>query len=219
MTRQGWRPPRSRSGPPFALIGVLLTLIVVLLIGILLTLNGSGAAVATPSPSLAASEVAIGSTGATASPETTVEPTVEVTPEVTPAATTEVTSPPGPSPTAGPSLAPGQTPKPTLTSFSGPHTASCTASNGVAPAGYIHLTWTASDTTGVRISIDPPDPKTAYGSGYADYAWPDVSSADVPFACGPPNSDATGAYHLYVVTTAHTAGYFQYRFIKVYIKP
>ncbi len=203
MSRQGWRPPRSRSGPPFAVLGILLALIVVLLVGIVLVLNGSsGAAIPSASPSTAASEVALGSLEPSLTPEVTLEPTLEVTPE--PA--TEV--PPTLTPTVGPSLAPGQTPKPTLTGFTAPATASCTAPNGVAPAGYIHLTWTASDTTGVRISIDPPTPGTAYAYGYADYPWPAVTSADVPFACG-------AASHLYVITTAHTTGYFQYRYRKV----
>jgi hypothetical protein len=209
MTRQGWRPARSRSGPPLAIIGVLLTLVVVLLIAIVLILNGSGGlATATPSPSTVSSQAVVATEGPGPTLEVTPEPTLEVIPEPT----LEVT------PASGPSLAPGATPKPTLTSFSGPHTASCTAPNGVAPAGYIHITWTASDTTGVRISIDPPDVKTAYSYGYADYPWPAVSSADVPFACNPPNSDATGPYHLYVVTTAHTTGYYQYRYFKVYLK-
>lgn len=206
MSRQGWRPPR-RSGPPFALLGILLTLIVVLLVGIILVMNGSsGAVTPSASPSTAASEVAIASVEPSSTPELTVEPTLEVTPEVTPEPPTE--APPTTTPTVGPSLAPGQTPKPTLTGFTAPATASCTAPNGSAPAGYIHLTWTASDTTGVRISIDPPAANRAYAYGYADYPWPAVSSADVPFACG-------SASHLYVITTAHTTGYFQYRYKKV----
>jgi len=212
MTERGWQPPRSRSGAPFVLIGVLLTLIVILLIGIFLVLNGqSGNVSPTASPSVAATA----STEPSPAVEVTPQPTVGVTPEPT----AEVTVPPTSTPTPAPSLAPGQTPRPTLTGFSGPHTASCTAPNGVAPAGYVHLTWTASDTTGVRISIDPPAPNTAYAYPYADYAWPAVTSADVPFACNPPNTDAAGAYHLYVITTEHTTGYFQYRYIKVYIKP
>jgi hypothetical protein len=91
--------------------------------------------------------------------------------------------------------------------------------NGTPTVGYIHLSWTAANTTAVRLSIDPPAPNTAYGYGYADYPWPAVTSADVPFACNPSTTDATGPYHLYVVTTAHTTGYFQYRFIKVYVQP
>src|SRR5260221_3048047 len=198
MTRQGWRPARSGSGPPFAILGVLLTLIVLLIIGILLVVNGqSGGVAATASPSTAASEVASASTGPTVSPPATVPvPTVGVTPKPTVAVTARPTF------TPGPSLAPGQTPTPMLTGFTAPTTASCTKTNGVAPAGYIHLTWSASDVTGVRISIDPPSPSTAYAYGYADYAWPDVSAADVPFACG-------SASHLYVITTAPTTGYFQ----------
>jgi hypothetical protein len=101
--------------------------------------------------------------------------------------------------------------------FSGPHIASCTGTNGTALVGYIHVSWTATNTTGIRLSIDPPAPDTAYGDGYADY--PAVGSADVPFDCDPPTSDATGPYHLYVVTTIHTTGYFSYRYMKVYLKP
>jgi len=199
VTRQGWRPPPARRGPPFALIGVLLTLIVVLIVAILLVNGSGGPPTATPSPG--ATVIASPSIEPSGTLEVTVAPTLEVTPEIT--------APPTPSPTSAASLAPGATPKPTVTSLSGPAKASCTAPNGVAPAGFIHLTWTASNTTGVRISIDPPAVNNAYDAGYADYAWPAVSSADVPFACGKDS-------HLYVVTTIHAPNtYFSYRYMTV----
>ena len=93
-------------------------------------------------------------------------------------------------------------------------TADCLGNNGTGTVGSIRLTWTASGTTGVRISIDPPSPDVAYDYGYADY--PVSGSAVVPFACDPPNHDANGDYHLYVVTTLHDKGYAYYRFAKVY---
>jgi hypothetical protein len=98
-----------------------------------------------------------------------------------------------------------------------PRSASCTGTNGAAPAGFVHLSWTASGVEGVRLSIDPPAPNNAYDYGYDDY--PAIGSADLPFTCDPPNSDAGGAYHMYVATTAHERGYFAYRYVKVYLKP
>jgi hypothetical protein len=78
----------------------------------------------------------------------------------------------------------------------------------------VHLSWTATNVSGVRLSIDPPSPAEAYAYGFFDY--PAVGSADVPFTCNPPNQDPTGYYHLYVLTTLHTSGYYQDRYIKVY---
>jgi len=110
------------------------------------------------------------------------------------------------------------TPKAIVQSLTVPAKANCLSDNGTGTIGYVHISWTATDATGVRLSIDPPSAATAYGAGYADYEA--IGSADVPFACDPPNSDAKGHYHLYVVTTTHApGGYFSYRFAKAYQAP
>jgi hypothetical protein len=148
------------------------------------------------------SQAASASASATPSAIVTSSPTEQPAPGVT----TE--------PTIALSIAPSGTAKPTVTSITATRRASCTSENGTATTGYIKLSWTATDTTGVRVSIDPPAPNLAYDYGYADY--PPVGSAEIPFACNPPNHDASGYYHLYVVTTSHTTGYFSYRFMKIY---
>ncbi|MBI3750177.1 MAG: hypothetical protein HY263_00760 [Chloroflexi bacterium] len=125
------------------------------------------------------------------------------------------------SPTEAPSaeatLAPGATPTPNVTSLKVPSRPDCNADNGTGTMGYIHISWTAEGTAGVRVSIDPPSAAEAYGYGYADYPEP-VGGADVPFACSPPNHDANGDYHLYVVTTLQDKGYYAWRYAKVYQK-
>jgi hypothetical protein len=134
-----------------------------------------------------------------------------------------VAAPSEPSPTEAPipteaaSAVPGSSVTPDVTTLTVVRTASCTSDNGTGTVGLIRLTWSAEGTTGVRVSIDPPSPAQAYAFGYADYAA--VGSADVPFACSPPNHDTKGDYHLYVVTTIHASGYAAYRFAKVYQAP
>jgi len=210
----GWDRP---STPPwvYALVGVLLTLAVVLAIVVFMLLgNGNpGLASATSTPTLppagatptaAASAVA----AATAAPTAEASTAPTAAPVVTPAPTAAETPAPG-------SPGPSGSPKPTLTSFKGPHTASCNGDNGASLPGYIHLTWTSTDTTGVRLAIDYPNPADGYANPYSDY--PSSGSADVPFSCDTTLTDATGAYHLYTLITQHTTGYYQYRFIKVYL--
>jgi hypothetical protein len=136
----------------------------------------------------------------------------EAPPTEAPATDVPATAAPGePTPAGSADASSGA---PTIASFKAPHTASCLADNGTGTVGMIRLTWAASGTTGVRISIDPPSPDVAYDYPYDDY--PLAGSVDVPFACGPSTSDAQGAYHLYVVTTLKVGGYAFYRFAKVY---
>src|SRR3990170_934287 len=121
-------------------------------------------------------------------------------PEAPAAPTPAPTVPPTSQPTQAPTLAPPPTPTtipspegtgdPFVDTLTGPGRASCTGTNGTGTPGYIHLSWTASNTTGIRLSIDPPAPNDAYDYGYDDY--PADGSADVPFTCDPPNEDANG---------------------------
>lgn len=157
-------------------------------------------------------------------------PSAQPTPTMTAAPTTLPSAPPAATQTAAPietaeptaaetataSAGPAASGTPVVDTLTGTRTASCTTTNGTALTGYIKLTWTASNTSGVRISIDPPAPNKAYDYGYDDY--PASGSAEVPFTCDPPNTDDRGKYHLYVATTIHDGGYFAYRFIKVYVK-
>jgi hypothetical protein len=117
-------------------------------------------------------------------------------------------------PPAEPSPGPSSSLPPLVETLKVRRTADCLGDNGTGTVGSIKLTWTASGTTGVRISIDPPSPDVAYDYGYADAAA--SGSAIVPFACDPPKHDATGHYHLYVVTTLHERGTAYYRYAKVY---
>jgi hypothetical protein len=168
----------------------------------------TGPALVTPSP--ASSQPATASTAPTA--------TAEVLPTTAPTAGQPTEAPATETPaTEGPTTPPGTpagTPKPQVDSLKAPRTASCTSANGTDTVGYIHLSWTASLTSGVRLSIDPPSPAEAYDYPYADY--PATGSADVPFSCDPPNHDSNGDYHLYVVTTLHDGGYYAYRYARVY---
>jgi hypothetical protein len=113
-----------------------------------------------------------------------------------------------------PTVEPGESIAPSVDSFKVRRTADCQTDNGTGTVGSIRLTWSASGTSGVRISIDPPSADVAYDYGFADYAA--AGSAVVPFACNPPNHDATGDYHLYVVTTLHEKGAYYWRYAKVY---
>lgn len=160
---------------------------------------------AQPTPSPASSQPAAASAEPTA--------TAEIVPTAVPTAGQPTEAPATEGPTAPPG-SPAGTPKPQVDSLKAPRTASCTSTNGTDTVGYIRLSWTASVTSGVRLSIDPPSPATAYDYPYADYAA--TGSADVPFACDPPNHDANGDYHLYVVTTIHESGYYAYRYARVY---
>ena len=117
-------------------------------------------------------------------------------------------------PTGPSSPGPSESIAPSVDSLTVKRTADCNADNGTGSVGFVRITWTASGTTGVRISIDPPSADVAYGYGYADY--PASGSADVPFACGAPNHDSHGDYHFYVVTTIHDKGYYFWRSAKVY---
>lgn len=178
-------------------------LLIILLLGALTLLGGSPAASPTPS----------------ASAEPTVEVTLAPTEAPLPTATEAVveTITPTTEPTAAASPAPGDSGKPAVDSFTGPQSASCASDNGTGTPGNITLTWTSSNTSGVRLSVDPPAPNTAYSYGYADYG--PAGSADLPFTCDPPNQDPSGLYHLYVATTIHDGGYFAWRLVKVYIRP
>lgn len=195
-------PPASVPMRPIVIGGGIALVVIALIIGAVLFLGGAPAASPSPpAPSASVSPTA----AATAVP--TAEPTEG--PVATTAATPEETLPGTPGPSAS-----GD---PIVDSLKGPRSASCTADNGTGTPGYVHLTWTASNTTGVRLSIDPPTPNTAYDYGYDDY--PATGSADLPFTCDPPSSDSGGAYHEYVATTVHEGGRYAWRFIKVYLKP
>lgn len=194
--------PAAVTMRPIVIGGAIALVVIALVIGAIVLLSGSPAASPSPSPAPSAAPTTAPTAGPTAAPTQA--------PIATPATTPEETAPgtPGPSPSGDP----------LVDSFKGPRSASCTSDNGTGTPGYIHLTWTASNTTGVRLSIDPPSPNTAYDFGYDDYAA--TGSADLPFTCDPPSSDSGGAYHVYVATTAHDANrHFAWRFIKVYIKP
>lgn len=197
-------PPAPVPIRPIVLgVGAALVVLVALMV-LLFALGGSPTATPTPTPV------------PTPTPSTDVTDTPTLPPTATP------TSPPTQAPTIVPPPTPSGPPpsegagSPVVDTLTGPRRASCTGTNGTDTPGYIHLEWTASNTTGVRLSIDPPAPNDAYDYGYADYAADD--KADVPFTCDPPNSDANGAYHLYVVTTLHDNGHFAWRLIRVYIR-
>jgi hypothetical protein len=188
------------------LIGIgVAALLIALLLGALALLGGSPAPTPSPTP--------IASVPPSAPAATSPPPPTSVAPSATPPE-------PLPTPTELPSEgtpAPAESGLPVVDSFSGPGSASCTGDNGTGTPGQIRVKWTASNTPGVRLSIDPPAPNTAYGYGFDDYAA--SGTADLPFTCDPPNSDSRGSYHLYVATTVHDGGYFAWRLIKVYIKP
>jgi hypothetical protein len=188
------------------LVGIgIAALLIAILLGALSLLGRSPEASSSPSP--IASVLPGSATPTIVPPPTTVAPsaTLVVPPPTATGATSEAT------------LEPAESGLPVVDSFSGPSSASCTGDNGTGTAGYIRLRWTASNTPGVRLSIDPPAPNTAYGYGYDDY--PASGTADLPFTCEPPSTDSRGAYHLYVATTVHEGGYFAWRLIKVYLKP
>jgi len=138
----------------------------------------------------------------TQAPPTEVPPTEAPPTEVPP---TEVPGSSGPASSSG---------APSIDSMTIPHTASCTSDNGTGTTGMIRISWVASGTTGVRLSIDPAAPESSYDAPFADYGL--NGSADVPFSCGPSASDAKGAYHLYVLWTLKVAGHAFYRYAKVY---
>lgn len=189
------------------LIGIAIAAVLIaLLLGALALLGGSPTATPSPTPSAAPTAEL------TAAPS----PAPTLAPQPTPGDTVIETVAPTTEPTSGDTPAPGESGPPSVDSLSGPSSASCTDDNGTGTPGYIHLTWTASNTTGVRLSIDPPAPNKAYDYGYHDYAA--SGSADLPFTCDPPGSDSRGEYHQYVATTIHDGGYFAWRFIKVYLK-
>lgn len=220
---RGWDRPRTPAWV-YALVGVLLTAVVVLGIVILMLLGsddtGLASASATPTrlPGAATPPTSTASAAAVASAAPTPAPTGAPTPEITPEITAQVTSAPaaGGTPAAGGS--PAASTKPTLESITLLHKADCAHDYGYGSAGFIQIQWSSSGTTGVRISIDPPSPTTAYEAGYRDE--PTASGSDwVPFACDSTFGDSGGSYHLYVVTTLHTTGYYQYRYQKVYELP
>jgi len=150
-------------------------------------------------------------------PTATPGPASSVIPRESGASPTVAASTEGVPTEAASSAGPGASLTPDVTSLTITHTANCAGDNGTGTIGQIQISWTAEGTTGVRVSIDPPSPAEAYANGFADY--PAIGSADVPFACSPPNHDANGDYHLYVVTTIHASGYAAYRFAKVYQAP
>lgn len=170
---------------------------------------------ATPTPAAAASEGApsaaasgVAPTSGAPSPAAPTEaPPTEAPPTEAPASE----APGGPTPGASVSASAGA---PIVNSMQVVHTASCTSDNGTGTVGMVRITWDASGTTGIRLSIDPPSPDVAYDYPFADYG--PSGFADVPFSCDPPNHDAKGAYHLYVVTTIKVGGHAFYRFAKVY---
>ena len=172
------------------------------LIGIVLLFALGGSPAASPTPGATSSAAPSPAASGASVPPATVPPTA--TPTIAPP----------PTPTSPPASAGSG--DPVVDTLKGPGRASCTDDNGTGTPGYIHLEWTASNTTGVRISIDPPAPNDAYDYGYDDY--PPDGSDDVPFTCDPPNSDANGDYHLYVATTIHDGGRYAWRYIRVYIR-
>lgn len=195
--------PGATSMQPILIgAGIALALVLIGIVG-LLVLGGSPSA----SPTPVATSSAVPGSAATPSDAATTAP-------ATAAPTQAPTIVPPPTPTGlAPTAGAGS---PVVDTLKGPGRASCTGTNGTGTPGYIHLEWTASNTTGVRLSIDPPAPNDAYDYGYDDY--PADHETDVPFTCDPPNSDANGEYHLYVVTTLHDDGRFAWRFVRVYLR-
>lgn len=191
---------------PILIGGAIALVVVALLIGGLVLLGGSPTASPSATPSAPAPS-ALPTTALTPAPTEAPLPPTEA-----PVATDATTPEPAPTGT----LAPGESGTPVVDSLTGPRSASCNEENGTGTVGFIRLKWTASNTTGVRLSIDPPAANKAYDYGYDDYEA--IGSADVPFTCDPPKSDSGGAYHLYVATTVHDGGYFAWRLIKVYVK-
>jgi hypothetical protein len=199
----------SRGGIAIALtLGIILALLLAVGLGTGL-LGGAASATGTP-PATAAASIGASSlpSAGLATAETTQAP--GSSPAVTPGGT------PAPSHVAVGTPAPST--KPTLVSMTIPHKADCNGENGTGQVGMITVKWSTTGATGVRISIDPPTAAGAYDDGYQDYLAP-VTSSVVPFACGSSLQDAGGTYHLYVVTTLHTTGYYQYRYQKVYQSP
>lgn len=184
-------------------VGAAVVVLVALMV-VLFALGGSPAASPTPgsTPSAVPGTVVPSSPSPAATAAPTLIPSAVQTVEPAP-------TPTGPLPSAG-------TGDPVVDTLTGPGRATCTGTNGTGTPGYIHLAWTASNTTGVRLSIDPPAPNDAYDYGYEDY--PADGSADVPFTCDPPNEDANGEFHLYVVTTLHDDRRFAFRYIRVYLR-
>jgi hypothetical protein len=229
-TRQ---PAGARNTGLYAAIAALLVLVIALAIVVVILLSDTGgglvAATSTPGPgsSANASQIAAASGGASEAPLDTAGASLGPTPP--PSAPASESATPGPQTTAphtpAPSTAhtpapsktptPSATPKPTITSFTGPATAHCDGYNGTGTLGYIHLSWTSTNTTGVRLAIDRPDVTNAYANFYMDYA--SSGSDDVPFSCDTTLSDSNGPYHLYMLITKHAAsGYYQYKYIRVY---
>lgn len=221
--------PRARRSGIYLVAGILLVLVITLAIALVVALirpggdtltganstptagvsNGPGSSVAAPTAgSPAPGESTASSPDATAPGATATPAEATATPAPTgnhtPAPTAHATG--TPKPTAG--STPVATPKPAITAFSAPGTASCAA-------GTVHLSWNATNTTGVILSIDPGQPySNAWTKGFDTY--PAVGSADVPFACPPPD----GPYHVYVITTIHSSGsYYTYRYVTVYSVP
>jgi hypothetical protein len=185
-------------------LGIAFVLVAIGAVGLFL-LGGSPAPSGQPTPTM------------TVAPTTLPTAPPAATQTAAPIETSEPTqAEPTPAETATESAGPIASGTPVVDTLTGTRTASCATTNGTALIGYVKLTWTASNTPGVRISIDPPAPNKAYDYGYEDY--PASGSAEVPFTCDPPNTDDRGDYHLYVATTIHDGGYFAYRYIKVYVK-
>jgi hypothetical protein len=210
MARRSGRGWSQQRNTPYLVLGTLVTVAAVLIVAILMLPGPGGLASATASPTTAASEVAVASATPSPPPTSTPEITPAPTPEVTPEITLEVTPELTLAPSTAPSGSPSASSKPSVDSLSLQSKADCNHDYGYGSPGFIKITWTSTGTTGVRISIDPPSPATAYGAGYRDE--PPDGSDWVPFTCG-------SASHLYVVTTLHTSGYYQYRYQKVTQSP
>jgi len=211
---RGWQTSQGTNRWIYVSVA-LLAIVAALVVAILLGFNGPGGelASATSTPTIPpgpATSTGVATDAATAGAPTSPAPSSGSTPAITPAT-------PAGTPAPGATGAPGASTKPTLVSITIPHKANCLGDNGTGQIGSITIGWTTTGATGVRISIDPPTAASAYDYGYGDY--PDNGSTIVPFACGSPLHDSGGTYHLYVVTTLHTSGYYQYRYQKVYQSP
>jgi hypothetical protein len=215
---QGWQQPTRTPTWVYALVGVLLTLAVVLAIVVFMLLGSGPGGLASASSTPTITPTAASTVGGSPTAEVTPEITAAATPEITAAPTPEITPPVTLSPGSSGSPAPSGSIKPTLVSITLPHKADCNGQNGTGQVGMISIDWSTLGATGVRISIDPPTPAGAYDYGYADYPTA-TGPAVVPYACGQTLHDSGGYYHLYVVTTLHTTGYYQYRYQKVYQSP
>ncbi|HET9852064.1 MAG TPA: hypothetical protein VFP56_06110 [Candidatus Limnocylindrales bacterium] len=143
--------------------------------------GASGSPGTLPSASIAPSQVAIASPGATVE--------VTIAPPTAPATAIPATAAPTAKPTKTPKPTPTPNTNPAIVSFETPKQEDCTNST----AGSIHITWSVKRATGVSISIDGPGIYDSYAGL--------TGEVDVPYGC-----DHTKLSHTYTLTTIGGTG-------------